>query len=182
MKSDLFLDFLEAAFHHILYLRRVYPEGVFKQFKKFRVPVGRAEHPWIQSYIAEHVEAIRDLGINNVHRIDMVISIRSKEVESFALELGNSDLSSKASFQDINDAEESFRAMILRLGAEVCDIPVPDHDESSTFSFKIHSKKEYVDQVSKWCLASTTPTPGSKSLTPIFGMSKPFCLQLFMLS
>lgn len=37
--ADILCEFLEVAIHLILYVREVYPSGVFQKRKKYNVPV-----------------------------------------------------------------------------------------------------------------------------------------------
>lgn len=39
MVSDILCEFLEVAIHLILYVREVYPSGIFQKRKKYNVPV-----------------------------------------------------------------------------------------------------------------------------------------------
>ncbi len=39
VSSDIFCEFLDVAFHCILYVRELYPVGIFKRKKKYNVPV-----------------------------------------------------------------------------------------------------------------------------------------------
>lgn len=39
MVADILCEFLEVAIHLILYVREVYPSGIFQKRKKYNVPV-----------------------------------------------------------------------------------------------------------------------------------------------
>ncbi|XP_016093912.1 mitotic spindle assembly checkpoint protein MAD2B-like [Sinocyclocheilus grahami] len=43
--ADILCEFLEVAIHLILYVREIYPSGIFQKRKKYSVPV--QDFPWI---------------------------------------------------------------------------------------------------------------------------------------
>lgn len=44
--ADVLCEFLEVAVHLILYVREVYPVGIFQKRKKYNVPVQVSPHLW----------------------------------------------------------------------------------------------------------------------------------------
>lgn len=45
--ADILCEFLEVAIHLILYVREVYPSGIFQKRKKYNVPVQVQMNRWI---------------------------------------------------------------------------------------------------------------------------------------
>ena len=51
--ADVLCEFLEVAVHLILYVREVYPVGIFQKPKKYNVPVQMSCHPELNQYIQD---------------------------------------------------------------------------------------------------------------------------------
>eukprot|EP00061_Rhincodon_typus_P015387 g43028.t1 len=95
--ADVLCEFLEVAIHMILYVREVYPVGIFQKRKKYNVPVQ-----------------------NEVDR--MVVVILDKEhhpVERFVFEISQPPLLSVSSDTLLSRVEQLLRASILKIS--VCD-------------------------------------------------------------
>ncbi|KAJ7347164.1 MAD2 mitotic arrest deficient-like 2, partial [Desmophyllum pertusum] len=54
-------EFLEVAFHLILYVREVYPPVVFERRKKYNVPVQMCCHPDLNQYIVDVLQTTKPL-------------------------------------------------------------------------------------------------------------------------
>ncbi|CEP19692.1 hypothetical protein [Parasitella parasitica] len=54
-------EFLETWLHQILYRCELYPKAIFKQQKKFQMPVYIALHPEVRDYIANFVQSCQPL-------------------------------------------------------------------------------------------------------------------------
>jgi len=83
-------EFLEVAFHLILYVREVYPAVVFERRKKYNVPVQMCCHPDLNQYILDVLQTIKPLlEKNEVQRVTLVISNKKfSPVERFVFEIG----------------------------------------------------------------------------------------------
>lgn len=61
MVADILCEFLEVAIHLILYVREVYPSGIFQKRKKYNVPVqvGEGDTPtdpgWFHISLMKHI-------------------------------------------------------------------------------------------------------------------------------
>ena len=58
--NDLFLDCIECCVHQVIFLRDVYPDRIFTKAKKFGVPVMQCKHPFVNKYITDHLQSIRE--------------------------------------------------------------------------------------------------------------------------
>ena len=58
--QDSIIEFLEVAVHHLLFIRGLYPEGVFVRRRKWETIVHMARYPQLLDYIATAIESMRD--------------------------------------------------------------------------------------------------------------------------
>ncbi|KAG5838727.1 hypothetical protein ANANG_G00226650, partial [Anguilla anguilla] len=59
--ADILCEFLEVAIHLILYVREVYPSGIFQKRKKYNVPVQMSCHPELNQYIQDTLHCVKPL-------------------------------------------------------------------------------------------------------------------------
>ncbi|XP_021099028.1 mitotic spindle assembly checkpoint protein MAD2B isoform X3 [Heterocephalus glaber] len=59
--ADVLCEFLEVAVHLILYVREVYPVGIFQKRKKYNVPVQMSCHPELNQYIQDTLHCVKPL-------------------------------------------------------------------------------------------------------------------------
>ncbi|XP_015766791.1 PREDICTED: mitotic spindle assembly checkpoint protein MAD2B-like isoform X2 [Acropora digitifera] len=103
-------EFLEVAFHLILYVREVYPSVVFERRKKYNVPVQMCCHPDLNQYILDVLQTIKPLlEKGDVQRVSLVISDKKfQPIERFVFEIGNLEETSRVQSDDnflLNGAE-----------------------------------------------------------------------------
>ncbi|KAK3099439.1 hypothetical protein FSP39_004382 [Pinctada imbricata] len=116
---DILLEFLEVAIHCILHKRDLYPKGVFRQAKKYGVPVQMCIHPDVSQYIKDILESIKRLPKNSAEQVCLVIMDKdSSPVERFVFKLATSSLVSQGD-RFLYDLEQSLRSFLLKLN--VCD-------------------------------------------------------------
>ncbi|BGP39020.1 hypothetical protein JCM10449v2_002958 [Rhodotorula kratochvilovae] len=73
-------DYLEVAFHTLLYIRQVYPAELFHQVKKYNVPVWQSRNPALNEYLGRVLECIaEELDKGAVRRVILVIKEDSAE-------------------------------------------------------------------------------------------------------
>lgn len=89
--SDILLEFLEVAFNHVLYFRNLYPKEIFVKKKIYSTTVYVSEHPELNEYIKNVLNAIRELvkeDENSVKAVNLVFYNRTKQpIEKFVFEL-----------------------------------------------------------------------------------------------
>ncbi|KAK4515216.1 oxidation resistance protein 1 [Mucor velutinosus] len=119
-------EFLETWLHQLLYKCELYPKAVFKQQKKFQVPVYIALHPQVHAYIADFVQACQPLlETGNVRFIALtVMEDADRPLEKFVLEIrsllhntnipADTVLQSESSFT-LADLEQYLRACLIKL-------------------------------------------------------------------
>ncbi|XP_008401799.1 mitotic spindle assembly checkpoint protein MAD2B-like, partial [Poecilia reticulata] len=87
--ADILCEFLEVAIHLILYVREVYPSGIFQKRKKYNVPVQMSCHPELNQYIQDTLHCVKPL-IEKNDAEKVVVVIMDKEhhpVERFVFEI-----------------------------------------------------------------------------------------------
>lgn len=91
MATDILLEFLEVAFNHILFFRNLYPKEIFVKKKIYSVVVYISEHPELNEYIKNVLNAIRELvkeNENNVKAVNLVFYNKKREpIEKFVFDL-----------------------------------------------------------------------------------------------
>uniref|UniRef100_A0A3Q2EB97 Mitotic spindle assembly checkpoint protein MAD2B n=1 Tax=Cyprinodon variegatus TaxID=28743 RepID=A0A3Q2EB97_CYPVA len=92
--ADILCEFLEVAIHLILYVREVYPSGIFQKRKKYNVPVQMSCHPELNQYIQDTLHCVKPL-IEKNDAEKVVVVIMDKEhhpVERFVFEISQPPL------------------------------------------------------------------------------------------
>ncbi|XP_077787225.1 mitotic spindle assembly checkpoint protein MAD2B isoform X2 [Podarcis muralis] len=119
--ADVLSEFLEVAIHLILYVREVYPTGIFQKRKKYNVPVQMSCHPELNQYIQDTLHCIKPLlEKNDVEKVVVVILDKEHHpVERFVFEITQPPLLSISSDSLLNHVEQLLRAFILKIS--VCD-------------------------------------------------------------
>uniref|UniRef100_A0A3B4TFB9 Mitotic spindle assembly checkpoint protein MAD2B n=1 Tax=Seriola dumerili TaxID=41447 RepID=A0A3B4TFB9_SERDU len=119
--ADILCEFLEVAIHLILYVREVYPSGIFQKKKKYNVPVQMSCHPELNQYIQDTLHCVKPL-IEKNDAEKVVVVIMDKEhhpVERFVFEISQPPLLSISSDTLLSHVEQLLRAFILKIS--VCD-------------------------------------------------------------
>lgn len=69
---DILLEFLEVAFNHILYFRKIYPKEIYVKRKIYGITVYVSEHPELNEYLSNILNAIRELIKENENSIKII--------------------------------------------------------------------------------------------------------------
>uniref|UniRef100_A0A9J7ZQT6 Mitotic spindle assembly checkpoint protein MAD2B n=1 Tax=Cyprinus carpio carpio TaxID=630221 RepID=A0A9J7ZQT6_CYPCA len=119
--ADILCEFLEVAIHLILYVREIYPSGIFQKRKKYNVPVQMSCHPELNQYIQDTLHCVKPLiQKNEAEKVVMVIMDKEHHpVERFVFEISQPPLLSISSETLLSHVEQLLRAMILKIS--VCD-------------------------------------------------------------
>jgi len=85
------LEFLEVAFNHILFFRKIYPKEIFLKKKIYGITVYISEHPELNEYLSNVLNAIRELikeDENSVKAINLTFYNRNKlPIEKFVFDM-----------------------------------------------------------------------------------------------
>ncbi|XP_031570849.1 mitotic spindle assembly checkpoint protein MAD2B-like [Actinia tenebrosa] len=141
ISAGVFCDFLEVAFHLILYVREVYPAVVFERRKKYNVPVQMCCHPDLNHYIQDVLVTIKPLiEKNEVSKISLVISNKSfQPVERFTFEIAQPDDISLSDDNLLLHTESALRAFLLKIN--VCDALLKNNPSECTFTVLAYTKE-----------------------------------------
>ena len=176
---DILVEFLEAAVHHILASRLIYPSTIFKKRLfgpvQFGVPIMVSEHPDVNDFITDGLTGVRDIIVNNIPssmitQFDLVIiqntnDGRELDLETyiFQFEFPNSlnDTNMFLQPKDTSQLEQNMRAALLCLTSRLSEIgnlkpELDEHDPDYCFNFRLHTSNNGAAAIAddlKWCKA-----------------------------
>jgi len=85
------LEFLEVAFNHILFFRKIYPKEIFVKKKIYGIMVYVSEHPELNEYLSNVLNAIRELikeDENSIRAINLTFYNKNKlPIEKFVFDM-----------------------------------------------------------------------------------------------
>lgn len=88
---DILLEFLEVAFNHILFFRKIYPKEIYVKRKIYGITVYVSEHPELNEYLSNILNAIRELikeNENSVKTISLTFYNENKlPIEKFVFDI-----------------------------------------------------------------------------------------------
>ncbi|XP_051844509.1 mitotic spindle assembly checkpoint protein MAD2B isoform X1 [Antechinus flavipes] len=139
--ADVLCEFLEVAVHLILYVREVYPIGIFQKRKKYNVPVQMSCHPELNQYIQDTLHCVKPLlEKNDVEKVVVVILDKEHHpVERFVFEITQPPLLSISSDSLLSHVEQLLRAFILKIS--VCDAVLDHNPPGCTFTVLVHTRE-----------------------------------------
>ncbi|XP_077998684.1 mitotic spindle assembly checkpoint protein MAD2B-like [Glandiceps talaboti] len=138
--ADILCEFVEVAFHLILYMREVYPAGIFERRKKYNVPVQMSCHPEVNQYILDVLQSVKPL-IEKDDLLQIVLAIVDKEhkpVERFVFEIAAVPEPSLRNDNYLLRLEQSLRSFLLKLN--VCDAMLDRNPQDPSFSILVYTK------------------------------------------
>uniref|UniRef100_A0A8B9M9I3 Mitotic spindle assembly checkpoint protein MAD2B n=1 Tax=Accipiter nisus TaxID=211598 RepID=A0A8B9M9I3_9AVES len=138
--ADVLSEFLEVAVHLILYVREVYPIGIFQKRKKYNVPVQMSCHPELNQYIQDTLHCVKPLlEKNDVEKVVVVILDKEHHpVERFVFEITQPPLLSISTLLHslLSHVEQLLRAFILKIS--VCDAVLDNNPPAYHFSCRLY--------------------------------------------
>lgn len=138
--ADILCEFLEIAIHQILYIRDIYPSGIFESRKKYNVPVQLSRHPDVNQYIIDVLQGIKPLLIKQeVHSLTVVIlNSDRKPLERFIFELAPPTEPPIEDDGYLMRLEQSLRAFLLRINT--CDSLLHQIPSDCSFNVLVFTK------------------------------------------
>lgn len=138
---DILLEFLEVAFNQILFFRNLYPKEIFVKKKIYSICVYVSEHPELNEYIRNVLNAIRELvkeDENSVKTVNLVFYNKEKEpIEKFVFNLTKLQANNTEKDPYYLKTEESLRTICLKLS--MCETYLKPLPEDSSFSIEIET-------------------------------------------
>ncbi|KAG5339535.1 MD2L2 protein, partial [Acromyrmex charruanus] len=138
---DILLEFLEVAFNHILFFRKIYPKEIFVKKKIYGITVYVSEHPELNEYLSNVLNAIRELikeDENSIRAINLTFYNKNKSpIEKFVFDM----IKLQAEFMERDPyylkTEEALKTICLKLS--MCDTYLRAIPDNSTFSIEIQT-------------------------------------------
>ncbi|KAL6259434.1 hypothetical protein P5V15_009354 [Pogonomyrmex californicus] len=138
---DILLEFLEIAFNHILFFRKIYPKEIFVKRKIYGITIYVSEHPELNEYLLNVLNAIRELireDENSVKTINLTFYNKNKlPIEKFIFDMIKlqAELTEKDPYY--LKTEEALKTICLKLS--ICGTYLKPIPENSTFSIEIQT-------------------------------------------
>ncbi|KAL0123032.1 hypothetical protein PUN28_007574 [Cardiocondyla obscurior] len=138
---DIFLEFLEVAFNCILYFRKIYPKEIFVKKKIYGTTIYISEHPELNEYLSNVLNAIRELikeDENSVKAVNLIFyNVNKLPIEKFVFDMVKLQAEATETDPYYLKTEEALKTICLKLS--MCDTylkPIPDN---ATFSIEIQT-------------------------------------------
>ncbi|KAI1231430.1 hypothetical protein IHE44_0007879 [Lamprotornis superbus] len=179
--ADVLSEFLEVAVHLILYVREVYPIGIFQKRKKYNVPVQMSCHPELNQYIQDTLHCVKPLlEKNDVEKVVVVILDKEHHpVERFVFEITQPPLLSISSESLLSHVEQLLRAFILKIS--VCDAVLDNNPPGCTFTVLVHTREAATRNMEKIQVIKVSDTLGHLTVCEKL-QSKDWAVQSFGIS
>ncbi|XP_037091600.1 mitotic spindle assembly checkpoint protein MAD2B-like [Pollicipes pollicipes] len=163
---DLILEFVETALHSILYLRKLYPEAIFRKRQKYKVPVQMSVHKEVNEYIASTLSSLRPYLQEQLleELAIVVIDPGGRTFETVTIELAvlGGDAYTVRGDEYLTRLEATLSGLLLGLYATLADCPAPPTDST----FRVHAtvarcRSETLEQTEGFLLtvAAAPPPP-----------------------
>ncbi|XP_028401792.1 mitotic spindle assembly checkpoint protein MAD2B-like isoform X2 [Dendronephthya gigantea] len=147
--ANLLCEFLEVAIHLILYIREIYPAGIFEKRKKYNVPVQMSCHPELNQYIQNVLKTLRPcLEKGEVEKICVVIidkEFHPLEKFVFEIQIPSEFASLRTDDKYFFHIESALRAFLLKIS--VCDAMLKPNPPDCRFSLLVYTKQSAVLRV-----------------------------------
>jgi mitotic spindle assembly checkpoint protein MAD2B len=141
-QADLFVEFLEAAFHLILYNRDVYPAVLFKPCRLYNVTVQMSCQTEINQYIRNIIISVHSLLLQqNLDKVVLAIINTDDHsiLEKFIFIMQRAPETNDGDTY-LLEVEESLRGALLKI--TYCNSLLKPHPPNCTFTVLIHTTNE----------------------------------------
>ncbi|XP_034947753.1 mitotic spindle assembly checkpoint protein MAD2B [Chelonus insularis] len=139
---DILAEFLEIAFHGILYIRNLYPQEIFTKKKIYSTGIFISEHPEINEYIRNVIQTIRELLLQSeesIKKINFVFLDKEKKpLETFVFDLYNFRLDGREKDSYFLKTEMAMREFYLKLMASPNYLKKLPEDSSFIIEIETH--------------------------------------------
>ncbi|XP_054721482.1 mitotic spindle assembly checkpoint protein MAD2B-like [Uloborus diversus] len=89
MLIHLICDFLEIVFHHILFVKNVYPEISFQKKQMYNIPTWKSRHPGVCRYIQNFINLAKKI-LESQKKLSLILTITGKDgvkIEEFVFKI-----------------------------------------------------------------------------------------------
>jgi hypothetical protein len=123
LRLDVITEFLEAATHHTLHARGVYPKDLFESRAFYGARVQRSRHPDLETYIGDAIHALRvPISRGDVQRVVLVIKEGDAGQDGLPLERHVFDFCLRPGYlhktptaEDVNQLAAAFAACMSKI-------------------------------------------------------------------
>lgn len=161
--ADILLEFIEAFFHQVIYVRQLYSHQIFEKTRLYGIVIQRARHPELHKYIHDIIADLKlslvqgtlqkiVLAITTTRSLheDITTSIPTTTVleqyviqPSISLTNNNNNNSNRQQQEDLIDIQSQLRAALLKLSH--IDATLPDLPENCSFDVFVHMNPQQTD-------------------------------------
>lgn len=140
---DILIEVLEVALNSILYIRNIYPDGIFQRHKKYNISVMLNQHPDLNAYIKDVLESIRShIQNGTIEKVAIQICKEDIPLERFVFEM---KLATNVETQCYLDMEAHLRAVLLKLNT--CEATLQPLPEGCTFQVLAYTKRSTLNDM-----------------------------------
>lgn len=163
MHEEQMCAFVEAVVHHVVWSRGLYPDGIFAQRLAFGVPIKASQHPGLNDYIGQSLEAFKACS-NHAQGLDLLVLNK----EGIVVETYSFRMTSEHSEEDI---KEELRTCLLKVSSRLSELDPLFCPADHSFSFRIHTSDDGAAIVSDkdldWCAAADPKSDIDSSTTAV---------------
>lgn len=137
--TAIYVEAIEVILNHLLYVRGVYPQQIFKKRRVYNTPVYIAAFPTLNCYLGNILRTVQHL-MQDQRQLRLEVIIYAEEngsMESYMLELQPASHQQQQQMkqdQYLLEYEEQLRFALYKLGERVKKLP----KLSQTAKFKVH--------------------------------------------
>lgn len=194
--ANVVCEFLEVAWHQLLYIRDLYPASVFARRRIYGISVKMCLHPEVVDYIVKVLETVRlCVERREVKTVVMVVKNSSGLVlEQYVFETGvvtETLATAGDGFQDtyLLELESSLRTALLRLITYATERP--RLEEGCSFAILIKTQRDTSEKLAVQSMVKVEPmlwieaeenqrSPGESTMFPVHSLaSQHVNLQIF---
>ena len=148
--SDHLCQLLEAASHHIIGKRKIYPDIIFTQRLAFGVPVIHSFHPGVNDFIEQALDSLMhaiDARKAAVLGLDLLIFDKDQDVaEKYVFRFPRTKFkykdkrgvfTAKEKFKAPLDVADVLRNILIKLTQRMNDLPPLENAEDCTFNYSM---------------------------------------------
>lgn len=138
---DVTVEFLDVAFHNILYYASVYPRSIFEPRKKYSVVVHHSIHPEVNQYLDLCLKSIAECLKNcHLYRIEFAITDGGdKTLAKFVFDIHRNENFDQSEDAYLVQCEQNLRAFCLQLS--YLSDKLPEITADCSFSILIHTNE-----------------------------------------
>ncbi len=186
---DSLVEMIDACSQQALFLLDVYPARAFSPAKKYGVPTARCDHPGVRKYLDDQFLSVREallLRPGEIRRLNLAVWRDGRQRQTLVFEWTMPEAVDHQKAESLRELEFNFRSLLLRLNAILPGLADKTNVTDAHFKLELHVTSAGLKAFGndeRWGVKSEEGTAGSvvPAMTPIFGTTSPFQLNVFCL-